>query len=241
MDLKDKFVVITGATGGIGKALVYKLDKIGAKLILVAQSESKLSSLTKHLKSSKHAYFSCNLEESASIVSLGKVISEKYKTVDVLINCAGIGVYKPIEDLSLKEWLGSFNVNLNAAFILIKILLENLKRSDEAVVINMGSGNGVMPVAGRSVYCSTKFALRGLSLSLSEEFKGTNLSFILMTLGSVLTSFGPLTITEKQKEMEDGKGYLTPDSVSGKIIEVLESEAKEAEYQIYPSGYIPRN
>jgi short-subunit dehydrogenase len=96
---------------------------------------------------------------------------------------------------------------------------------------------GVIPAAGRSVYSSMKFALRGQTLSLAKEFKRTKPRFVLLTLGSVLTSFGPKSMDEKRKEMEGGKSYLSPEYVAKKIMEIINTKTPEEEYTIYPSGY----
>ena len=104
-------------------------------------------------------------------------------------------------------------------------------------MINIGSGMGVIPAPGRSVYCAMKFALRGMTLSLAEEFKRTKPHFILLTLGSVLTGFGPMSLAEKKEEALKGKAYLTPEWVAKKVVEIIKAEAKESEYTFYPSDY----
>ena len=96
---------------------------------------------------------------------------------------------------------------------------------------------GKIPSAGRSVYCASKFALRGLSLSLSKEYKGTNIHFVLVTLGSTLTDFGPKTLKEKEEESLKGKAYFTPEGVAKKFIEIVENDKLEDEIELYPSEY----
>ncbi len=241
MDLKNKVVVITGATGGMGKEVVRLLDSEGANIVLIARSEEELQNLQKSLKGINSSYFTCDLSDQDAVEKLAKTLSEKFSVVDVLINAAGIGVYKPIEEITLEDWNNSLNINLTSAFILTKGVMENLKKSEDSVVVNFGSGNGVIPVAGRSSYCTSKFALRGWSLSMSEEFRGTKTDFVLMTLGSVLTGFGPMSYEEKKRDMESGKGYLTPDWVAQKLVEILKSDEREQEYRFYPSGYEPQN
>ncbi len=241
MNLKDKVVIVTGATGGMGKEIVTLLDKEGANLIMVARSEDELKNLHEHLINRNSTYFACDLSDQKSVEGLTKSLSEKFAVIDVLVNAAGIGIYKPIEEITLEDWNNTLNINLTAAFILTKGIIENLKKSENSVVVSLGSGNGVIPVAGRSPYCTSKFALRGWSLSMAEECRGSNLDFCLMTLGSVLTGFGPMTYEEKKKDMESGKGYLTPDWVALKLVEILKSDEREQEYRFYPSGYEPQN
>ena len=96
---------------------------------------------------------------------------------------------------------------------------------------------GVIPSAGRSVYCMTKFALRGVSLALAREFERTNISIVHLTLGSVLTEFGPMALKEKETENLEGKAYLTPQYVAEKVVEIISSDQADSEVPIYPTGY----
>ena len=241
MDLQNKIIVITGATGGIGREIVKNLDEEGARLVLVSKSEEELKNLTNSLKNKESQYVSCNLADQKAAIKLGAFLSDKFKQIDVLIHAAGIGVYKPIEDLTFDDWNDSININLNSPFILTKSVAGSLKTAKESVVVSLGSGNGELPIPGRSAYCASKFGLRGWSLSMSEEFKGTNVDFCLMTLGSILTSFGPMSFEDKKREMESGKGYLTPEFVAKKVVEIIKSDNREVEYKYYPSGYEAQN
>lgn len=207
-----------------------------AKLVLVSRSEDKLKALSESLH--KCDYFVCDLTRPKTISKVCDEILKKYPIVDILLNVAGIGVYKPIEDVTQDEWSDSFNTNVTAPYLFSKFLLPSLKKSAKSVVINWGSGMGLIPTAGRSVYCMTKFALRGMSLSLSKEFERTNVSIIHLTLGSVLTEFGPMTLEEKRKENLEGKAYLTPEWVAKKVVEILDNEEFKEEIEIYPSDYV---
>jgi hypothetical protein len=79
--------------------------------------------------------------------------------------------------------------------------------------------------------------VRGLTLSLSEEFKNTKTHFCLITLGSTLTSFGPMSFEEKKREMESGKAYFTPSWVAKKLVEIIKDDNREIEYTLYPTDY----
>lgn len=236
MEIKNKKIVITGATGGIGREIARELDKLGADLILVSRSEEKLKDFVAELNGN-HCYFACdfsNMDETEKIVG---EISEKFKNVDILVNAAGVGFYKPIEEATLDEWKQTMDIGVTSQFLFIKGLVENLKSAKNSLVVNVGSGAGVIPMAGRSVYCASKFAVRGMTLSLAEEFRGTDTHFCLISLGSTLTSFGPMSFEEKKKEMESGKAYLTPDWVAKKVIEIIEDDGRDIEYRLYPSDY----
>jgi short-subunit dehydrogenase len=236
MLLKDKNIIVTGATGGIGRELAHELDNEGSKLILISESESELQNLMESLKGEGNVYFVCDFSDQTATQKLAKEIAKKYKKIDILVNSAGIGVYKEIKDATLENWNDSLNINVTSAFILIKELIKPLRKSG-SLVLNIGSGAGVIPMGGRSLYSTSKFALRGLTLSLAKEFKNTNIDFCLITLGSVLTSFGPMTLEAKKKEMESGKAYFTPDWVAKKLIEIMKDTDRDIEYTLFPSGY----
>lgn len=238
MNLKDKVVVITGATGGMGREIVKLLDLEGAQLVLVSKNESELQNQLKSLKNKKNECFGVDLSNLEDTLKIAKQIASKYSNIDVLINAAGIGIYKTIEELTLDEWNKTMSINLDSAFIFIKELIQHMNTSKDSIVISLGSGMGVKAEAERSAYCTSKFALRGLMLSLSEEYKRiNNPKFCLLTLGSVLTSFGPMSFEEKKRSMESGKGYLTPDWVARKIVEILKSETQEVEYEFSSPDY----
>ncbi|NMC34225.1 MAG: SDR family oxidoreductase [Veillonellaceae bacterium] len=237
MKLKGKLIIVTGATGGIGRELVKVLDTENAKLVLIAKEEKKLKNILKTLRGQENSYFVSDFSKQEDVIRLSGAIKTKCKSIDILINLAGIGVYKPLETVTLEDWNNSLNVGLNAPFILIKELIKLLGKNTDSLVLNIGSGMGVIPTAGRSVYCSTKFGLRGLTLSLAEEYRGVKPSFCLITLGSTLTSFGPMSLKEKMEEQFKGKAYFTPEWVAKKLIEIIKDDKRETEYTIYPGDY----
>jgi short-subunit dehydrogenase len=237
MELKNKTIIITGSTGGIGRELAKNLDEAGANLVLISKSEDELLSLINKLKGKNNCHFACDFSDQNESQKLVDSLSEKFKNIDVLINAAGIGVYKPIEDATLEEWNNSLAINVTSHFLMVKGLVESLKATNNSLVLNIGSGMGVIPTAGRSLYCASKFAVRGFTLSLAEEFKGTKTHFCLITLGSTLTPFGPKSFEDKKKEMEEGKAYFTPEWVAKKLTEIIKDDNRDIEYTLYPGDY----
>jgi len=236
MNLENKVILIIGATGGIGKALAVKLFEEKTKLILVSKSKTLLTKLSSKLGKAQH--YQVDLSNQVDVVKLIQQIKKDYKTIDIVINAAGIGVYKPLKDISLEEWNKSQAVNVNAPFIVIKELLSLVKLSDVSLFLTIGSGTSVIPMKNRSAYCSNKFALRGLSLSLSDEYEDQKPKFCLITLGSTLTSFGPLSLEEKEKQHKEGRAYFTPKWVANKLTEIIKNKNRKEEYVLYPSELV---
>jgi short-subunit dehydrogenase len=236
--LKGKIAVITGAGGGLGNALVKQLEREGVTCILVEKKMKLLNAFVRSLDKNKKYLFECDFSKEDNVETLVEQIKSNFDKIDLLYNIAGIGIYKSIEDLSAVEWKDSLTINLTAPFILIKGLVPLLRKSDMAFVLNFGSGMGKVPSAGRVAYCASKFGLRGLSLSLSKEFEKENIDISLLTLGSIMTDFGPGGIEFRKGQEKLGKKYLDPIEVTKRVIEITISTKKREEYVLYPNGYL---
>lgn len=239
MKLKGKVAVVAGASGGIGREIVLALAKRRVNLILVARRKIVLEALRKEAQGfgADAKIFTCDFTKASSIDKLAEKISKQYKKIDILFHLAGIAVYKKFEEISLEEWQRSLDINTTAVFYLTQKLMPQLKASDESFVIASGSGMGKVALSKRSPYCASKFALRGLMLSLAKEYKNTNVRFVHLTLGSVLTAFGPLSLEEKKRKQEKGKKYVDPTWLAYHIVARIEHETLDSEVPIYPSHY----
>jgi 3-oxoacyl-[acyl-carrier protein] reductase len=241
MDIKGKNVVIVGATGGIGRALSFALASSGANMALVGRRMLILKALEKEIKalgfSGKIFLFKTDIAHEKEINRLAKKVGSVFACVDLLINAAGIGVYKKLEDLTFEDWKRTIDINLTAPFLTIKAFITLLSKSKKSLVISMGSGMGKVAVSGRLVYCASKFGLRGLMLSLAKEYKNTNIRFCLLTLGSVMTSFGPLTLDDKKEKEKEGKKYLDPVDLAKTIVAKIKNDTLKNEISIYPKDY----
>ena len=129
MKMAGEITVITGASGGIGLALAQELDREGMRLVLVAKSEDHLKETIKQLSGKEHAYFTCNLANPEAVKKLVQEIKTKYDQIDILVNGAGIGVYKPIEGVTFEDWKNSFSIGVDAPYFLTQVLLPFLARS----------------------------------------------------------------------------------------------------------------
>lgn len=231
-----KTIVITGASGGIGEALTEKLavDE-NVQLVLIC----KTSNESEHLKNQfgdNHRCYVADFSATDQIYTLTDQLKSDLTRIDALVHTAGIGVYKPFKEITLENWEASLDINVTAVFKLTQDLLELLKNIPDSLVLTIGSGAGIIPMNGRSAYCASKFALRGLILSLAEEFEHQP-QFSLITLGSTLTEFGPLSLDDKKLLQEGGKAYFTAEWVADKLVSVINSDNREVEYTWFPSEY----
>lgn len=239
MKLDGKIAVVAGASGGIGREIAKSLAKEGVEVILVARNSEVLKAIKEDIehKGGKAHVFRVDLTDRESVFRFVDGLKSKFSQVDILFHCTGIGVYKKFSDINLGDWESSFAANVSIPFLLTQSLLPLLKNSKKAYVIATGSGMGKIGIAERAAYCSSKFALRGLMLTLAQEFKNTNINFCLLTVGSVLTNFGPLTVKDKLTKQKKGKKYLDPEWLAHNIVAKLKHDTLITETSIYPRHY----
>lgn len=229
----NKTIVITGASSGIGEALSHKLNTKGNTLLLLSRRSIDLN---KYSHNANVTHFRCDLTKLEDIQRTITKIKSTFSNIDLLISSAGIGIYKKFEESTYEDWNMTFDLNVRGIFLLTQKLLP-LFNPDCSLVVNIGSGAGVMGMKDRSIYCASKFALRGLTLSLQEEFTNTSHKFTYITLGSTLTGFGGVPIDVKMKQFEAGKAYFPVNFVADKLVEIINSKAVEPEYILYPSDF----
>jgi len=192
MDLNDKVVVITGASKGLGKQTALHLSNLGARVILVARSADLLQNVTKEIKeiTGKEALaISCDISDEKDVEKMATIIQEKFQRVDVLINNAGIGIYKPLERLSNIEMRRHFEVNFYGPYYCTKALLSSLKQSKSGYILNIGSLFSKVSLGENSVYAATKHALAGFSQGLGQELKRYKIKVGIFMPGAMKTSF----------------------------------------------------
>ncbi len=214
-----KTAVIIGATGGIGSSLVKALSD---EYTVIAVSRS--------------GEFACDLTSYIEINHVISKIKTQVQTIDLLVHAAGIGTYKPILLMTDQDIQAEFMINTIAPAIFSRELV-SLMNHDGALVLSLGSGAGVTPMKERSIYCASKFALRGLSLSLRREYADKKPHFCLITLGSTLTNFGSMTVEEKQKAAANGKAYFPVDWLVKELVKIIHDSDRDDEIELYPSEH----
>ncbi len=238
MNLEQKTAVVTGASSGIGRAIAQELAKEGVHIILSARREGELFKTKAKIEEAggKADVISADMGNPASLRELVSQITSKVEKIDFLFNVAGIGYYKSIEEISKEEWDNTLAVNLSAPLFLTQGLLDLLRKSSESLVVNIGSGMGKNPAYPERIgYVVSKFGLRGLSLALSRYFEGKSPRVCLLTLGSVLTNFGPGGLEGRIKKQEEGKKYYTPEWVAQKLIELIKNDKIQDEITMLPT------
>ena len=194
-ELKNKVVLITGSSSGIGKAAAAAFAKAGAHLALVARNEPALQQLRAELSGlgNKIEIFPFDLTQVEKIPALIEQVRQRLGAVDVLINNAGAGMAGLLEDCPMEEIRANFNVNFFAPLQLIRAVLPDMKQKKSGQIINLCSGLGRRGLPGYACYSSEKFAISGLTESLRLETAPWGIDVILVFPGSVSSEFNRRT------------------------------------------------
>ncbi len=182
-------MLIVGATGGIGRESARMLKSSGANLFLAGRNPEKLEALGDDLQIAADQLFVVDIAREDQVADMAGRIHAQVPALDALINAAGIGIIKPLEQLSVEEFQASLNANLTGSFLLLKYFLPAMKETKEGLIIHLPGVLGKTPMAGAAAYAASKYGLNGMLKSVREELKRTNIRITNIYLGGTDTPF----------------------------------------------------
>ena len=183
------YALVTGATGGLGKAFVYALAKRGYKLLLTGRSEEKLLALKAEL-AEKYPQTECeiyaaDLSLQGSRDAMNAKIAESGKRISLLANVAGADIQKGLEAYTQEKISFQCRVNFEAAVALSKFAIDN--RAKELQIVNVSSVSGIYPMPYFAIYSAAKGALTSFTQSLRAEMKGKGVKVTVVLPGAMPT------------------------------------------------------
>ncbi len=232
--LKNKTVLLTGATGGIGSEIARLLAKQGARLVLIDMHQQSLDSLVQILKSDTP-----DIESIATDLSTAQgrnlvriTLENKYEVLDGLINCAGINVFSMFADMEEEQIEKMISVNITSPILLTKQLLPMLKRSERGQIINFGSTFGSIAYPGFAIYSATKFAMRGFTEALRRELAKTSISVSYIAPRATKTRINTGPVNEMNEAL--GVKMDEPSVVAAQVLEMLSEQKSSTRYLGWP-------
>ena len=191
MNFKDKVVLITGASSGIGRASAIKFAEKGAVLILVARRKEKLDQVDKDLKKFNVSTLvcECDVSDKSQVKKMSKIVLEKYESIDILVNNAGFAIYGSVSNLTTEEIESQMATNYFGMIYCIKNFLPSMIKKKSGHIVNVASVAGSFGLPGIASYCASKFAMLGFSEGLKHELKGTGIGVTVVSPIMVRTNF----------------------------------------------------
>ena len=181
-EIKDKVVIITGASSGLGEATARRLAKNGAKLMLAARREERLKELVAEIQKDGGTakYQVTDVTDKSQVEALAKATHQAYERIDVLVNNAGLMPLSPLDETKVDEWDKMVDVNIKGVLYAIAAVLPIMRQQKSGHIINLSSVAGHKVFPGGTVYCATKFAVKaiseGIRLESNGEIRSTNIS-----------------------------------------------------------------
>ena len=214
MELKNKVVVITGGTKGLGKSLAIYLEKEGSNVVVCAPSEESLNGLTDGILGVR-----ADVTKEEDLTNLLNITIEKFGRVDVWINNAGIWLpHMPVEEVDWARAHNLMEVNLFGTAYGSKIALIQMRKQGFGIIVNIISTSALEGKVNETAYCASKFAAMGFTKSLAKEVDGKDIRVIAIYPGRMKTELFNECIPENYNECMD------PNYVTEKIIENLKKE-----------------
>lgn len=195
--IKDKIVVVTGASSGLGEATARLLSAQGATVVLGARREDRLQSLAKEIESrgGRALALATDVMRREQVKALVDSAVQTYGRVDVMINNAGLMPQAPLEQLKIDEWDRMIDVNIKGVLYGIAAALPHMQDQKSGHFVNVSSVAGHRVGPGFAVYAATKHAVRALSEGLRQEVKPYNIRTTVISPGAVATEL-PDSITD---------------------------------------------
>lgn len=217
-DLAGRAALVTGGTRGIGLAVARGLADAGANVAIGARSAEAVATVTEELEgrgSGKATGQACDVRDPASCRSLVEGAVRRFGRLDVLVNNAGLGILKPIQELTVEEFQVTIETNLCGVFYCTKAAWPHLAEDGGGWVVNIGSLAGRNAFARGSAYNASKFGLLGLTEASMLDLRYDNVRVSLIMPGSVDTEFGG-------NEVGEGTSWkLQPDDVAEAVLDLL--------------------
>ena len=218
-----KTAIVTGASGGIGSAIVKKLVDDGYFVAAMYNSDEKGISklkdeLTKSGRLDRLLFVKADLSSSEEIKSAFDTVRKSFPRIDLLVNNAGVGLYKLITETTESEWVHLFNVNIKAIFVLTNLVLDDMISFKRGKIINVASVWGQVGASMEVAYSSSKAAVIGYTKALAKEVGPSSINVNCVCPGVIDTKMNDRFNEQEINELKD----CTPLGRTGRTEEVAE-------------------
>ena len=227
LNFKDKTVIITGGSEGVGAATARKFAEHGANLVLVARGKRKLERIAEELRSKTRVEIvAMDVSDADACANIYKKAEFEFGSINVLVNNAGYHERGPVESVSADDLAAMIDVNLKAPICLCKLAIKYLKEAGGGAIINVASLAGRTPIPGAATYSATKFGLRAFTFALGEELRGTNIKLAVVSPGPIDTGLNMSNI-DNVTDIIFSQPLSTAEEVAQEILNLVANNKRE--------------
>ena len=227
MNFRNKVVVITGASSGIGEASAIKFAKKNAKVVLVARRKEKLLQVQKEISKYTDSILvcQCDVSNKLQVKEMRDIVLDTFGRIDVLVNNAGFVIYGKVLELSIEEIESQMETNYFGMIYCTKSFLPHMIEQGTGHIVNVASVGASFGIPGVASYCATKFAMLGFSEGLKHELSGT---------GVGITVVSPIGVNTPLFDHPSFENYprpamitLSPETVANAVLKAANSSRLE--------------
>jgi len=234
MNLNGKVAIVTGSTKGIGRAIAESLVREGMNVCVSARSEEEVEREVSELGDAGEGSVTgvvCDVRDYDEVKALFEHTVAEFGGVDVLVNNAGVGLFKSVEETTPEEFRTVLETNLNSVFYCCHQAIPLLRTRGGGYIINISSLAGANPHPRMAAYNASKFALNGFSEALMQEVRHDRIKVSYIMPGSVNTHFGGDVPSEEQS------WQLQPADVARVVLDLLRHDERSlpSRVEIRPS------
>lgn len=238
-DLKNKTIIITGASSGYGQGAAFAFAKEGCNLLLIARREDRLRETTEQCRESgaTAVYYVGDVREEKTATESIKMAIDYFGKIDILINNAGIGRMESIEKMSMEEYDLIMETNVRSAFAFSKYAVPEMLKYHDGQIIMVSSVTDTWGHAFETAYTASKFALRGLGQALDQELASKGIRTCVFSPHAGSTEF-ELGHGRDINEWKDGKeGLLTAQNVGEALVSICKQNKNSRIVELQLTGY----
>ena len=227
MNFKDKTVVITGGSKGVGAACAAAFAKQGANLVIAARGRRDLDLIAVKLRTmTKVETVQMDVADLDACHNLLKKARFEFGAIHILVNNAGYHARGPFESVNPDEMAIMVDVNLKSPIVLSRLVLPYLREAGEGVIVNVASLAGMLGVPNSAVYSATKAGLRALTFAMYEELLGTGIKVAAVSPGPIDTGF-IMSDVDVVSDITFSQPISTADEVAAEIVKLCTNDSRE--------------
>jgi 3-oxoacyl-[acyl-carrier protein] reductase len=215
MDLKNAVALVTGGSSGIGQAIADALIEAGAKVAITGRDKVKLEAAA--MAMGAHAIHADSSKEADAQRAVQETIAQ-FGDLDILINNAGLGVFKTLLDMDLASFEKTFSTNVTGAMLMGREAAKHFAEKKKGNIINIGSTASHRGAPNGTAYYASKFALRGMTECWRAELRKFNIRVMLVNPSEVITNFGAAAGFEQK----DNPSKLRSEDIAHAVVGALQ-------------------
>jgi len=219
--LRDKVIWITGSGRGIGKACAMSLAAEGARVVVSSRTQKEIDAVAEEINANngKTLAIPCDVSDKDQIADLVSQVKDKWGNVDILINNAGIGIFKKLLDTTEQDWDSMMDINLKSAFLCSRAVLQDMMDKGSGHIINVVSVAGKQPYFNCGGYCASKYGLLGFTDVLRMEARKHGIKVTAFLPGATDTVIWGNANVDRAKMM-------TPDQVAKCLVSICAGDPR---------------